>query len=51
MNRTQIYLDEGQVARVDARAAAERMSRSAIIRQSHPGITGLPRQDAAIELA
>jgi predicted transcriptional regulator len=34
MNRTQIYLDEGQTARLDERAAAEGTSRSTVIRRA-----------------
>lgn len=34
MNRTQIYLDERQTARLDERAAAESTSRSVIIRRA-----------------
>jgi predicted transcriptional regulator len=34
MNRTQIYLDEGQTARLDERAAAEGTSRSVVIRRA-----------------
>lgn len=34
MNRTQIYLDEKQTARLDERAAAEGTSRSMVIRQA-----------------
>jgi predicted transcriptional regulator len=34
MNRTQIYLDEEQTARLDRRAAAEGTSRSMVIRQA-----------------
>jgi predicted transcriptional regulator len=34
MNRTQIYLDEAQTARLDERAAAEGTSRSTVIRHA-----------------
>lgn len=34
MNRTQIYLDEEQTARLDERAAAEGTSRSTVIRRA-----------------
>jgi metal-responsive CopG/Arc/MetJ family transcriptional regulator len=34
MNRTQIYLDEEQTARLDRRAAAEGTSRSLVIRRA-----------------
>lgn len=34
MNRTQIYLDDGQTARLDKRAAAEGTSRSMVIRRA-----------------
>lgn len=34
MNRTQIYLDDGQTARLDQRAAAEGTSRSMVIRRA-----------------
>lgn len=34
MHRTQIYLDEEQTARLDARAAAEGASRSTLIRRA-----------------
>lgn len=34
MNRTQIYLDDEQTARLDERAAAEGTSRSGVIRQA-----------------
>ncbi len=34
MNRTQIYLDEAQTARLDERAAAEGTSRSTVIRRA-----------------
>ena len=34
MNRTQIYLDDGQTARLDERAAAEGTSRSMVIRRA-----------------
>jgi len=34
MNRTQIYLDDEQTARLDERAAAEGTSRSMVIRQA-----------------
>jgi predicted transcriptional regulator len=34
MNRTQIYLDDDQTARLDERAAAEGTSRSMVIRQA-----------------
>ncbi len=34
MRRTQIYLDEEQTARLDARAAAEGITRSTVIRRA-----------------
>jgi predicted transcriptional regulator len=34
MNRTQIYLDDSQTARLDERAAAEGTSRSRVIRRA-----------------
>lgn len=34
MNRTQIYLDDGQTVRLDERAAAEGTSRSMVIRRA-----------------
>lgn len=34
MNRTQIYLDQSQTARLDERAAAEGTSRSVVIRRA-----------------
>lgn len=34
MNRTQIYLDEAQTARLDEKAAAEGTSRSTVIRRA-----------------
>ena len=34
MNRTQIYLDDGQTAELDRRAAAEGTSRSMVIRRA-----------------
>ena len=47
MNRTQIYLDEGQTARLDARAAAERTSRSTVIRRAVDVYLEQEDQDAA----
>ncbi|HEX5594087.1 MAG TPA: CopG family transcriptional regulator [Solirubrobacterales bacterium] len=47
MNRTQIYLDEAQTARLDERAAAEGTSRSTVIRRAVDAYLSQEERDAA----
>lgn len=47
MNRTQIYLDEEQTARLDERAAAEGTSRSTVIRRAVDVYLSKEDQEAA----
>lgn len=47
MNRTQIYLDEAQTARLDQRAAAEGTSRSTVIRRAVDVYLAQEERDAA----
>jgi predicted transcriptional regulator len=47
MNRTQIYLDDGQTARLDERAAAEGTSRSMVIRRAVDVYLSQEERDAA----
>jgi len=47
MNRTQIYLDDEQTARLDERAAAEGTSRSMVIRRAVDVYLSQEEQDAA----
>lgn len=47
MNRTQIYLDEAQAARLDERAAAEGTSRSMVIRRAVDAYLAQEDRDAA----
>lgn len=47
MNRTQIYLDESQTARLDERAAAEGTSRSVVIRRAVDDYLARDQRDAA----
>lgn len=47
MNRTQIYLDDDQTARLDERAAAEGTSRSMVIRRAVDVYLSQEEQDAA----
>lgn len=47
MNRTQIYLDDEQTARLDERAAAEGTSRSMVIRRAVDVYLSQEAQDAA----
>lgn len=47
MNRTQIYLDEDQTARLDERAAAEGTSRSMVIRRAVDRYLSEDEQSAA----
>lgn len=47
MNRTQIYLDEAQTARLDRRAAAEGTSRSVVIRRAVDVYLSQEERDAA----
>ncbi|MGB7686210.1 MAG: CopG family transcriptional regulator [Solirubrobacterales bacterium] len=47
MNRTQIYLDENQTARLDRRAAAEGTSRSVVIRRAVDVYLSQEERDAA----
>lgn len=47
MNRTQIYLDEAQTARLDERAAAEGTSRSTVIRRAVDAYLEQEDQDAS----
>lgn len=47
MNRTQIYLDETQTARLDERAAAEGTSRSTVIRRAVDAYLTQDDRDAA----
>jgi predicted transcriptional regulator len=47
MNRTQIYLDEEQTARLDERAAAEGTSRSTLIRRAVDAYLEQEDQDTA----
>lgn len=47
MNRTQIYLDDGQTARLDERAAAEGTSRSTLIRRAVDVYLSQEERDAA----
>lgn len=47
MNRTQIYLDAGQTARLDERAAAEGTSRSMVIRRAVDVYLSEEQRDAA----
>ena len=47
MNRTQIYLDAGQTARLDERAAAEGTSRSMVIRRAVDVYLSQEERDAA----
>lgn len=47
MNRTQIYLDDAQTARLDKRAAAEGTSRSMLIRQAVDVYLSQEERDAA----
>lgn len=46
MNRTQIYLDDSQTARLDERAAAEGTSRSMVIRHAVDAYLLREEQDA-----
>jgi predicted transcriptional regulator len=48
MNRTQIYLDDEQTARLDERAAAEGTSRSVLIRRAVDVYLSREEQDAAV---
>lgn len=48
MNRTQIYLDDEQTARLDERAAAEGTSRSVLIRRAVDVYLSQEEQDAAV---
>lgn len=48
MNRTQIYLNDEQTARLDERAAAEGTSRSMLIRRAVDVYLSREEQDAAI---
>jgi predicted transcriptional regulator len=48
MNRTQIYLDEQQTARLDERAAVEGTSRSMLIRRAVDIYLSREEQDAAV---
>ncbi len=47
MNRTQIYLDDDQTARLDRRAAAEGTSRSMVIRRAVDVYLSREERDAA----
>jgi metal-responsive CopG/Arc/MetJ family transcriptional regulator len=47
MNRTQIYLDESQTARLDQRAAEEGTSRSTVIRRAVDAYLEHEDRDAA----
>ena len=47
MNRTQIYLDDRQTARLDERAAAEGTSRSMVIRRAVDVYLAHEERDAA----
>lgn len=47
MHRTQIYLDEGQAARLDERASAEGTSRSTVIRRAVDAYLAQEDRDAA----
>jgi predicted transcriptional regulator len=47
MNRTQIYLDDSQTARLDERAAAEGTSRSMVIRRAVDVYLAEEERDAA----
>lgn len=47
MNRTQIYLDDSQTARLDERAAAEGTSRSMVIRRAVDVYLSQEERDAA----
>jgi predicted transcriptional regulator len=47
MNRTQIYLDDEQTARIDQRAAAEGTSRSMVIRRAVDVYLSQEERDAA----
>jgi predicted transcriptional regulator len=47
VNRTQIYLDAGQTARLDERAAAEGTSRSMVIRRAVDVYLSKEERDAA----
>jgi predicted transcriptional regulator len=47
MNRTQIYLDDNQTARLDERAAAEGTSRSTVIRRAVDVYLEKEEKDAA----
>ncbi len=47
MNRTQIYLDDGQTARLDQRAAEEGTSRSMVIRRAVDAYLSQEERDAA----
>jgi metal-responsive CopG/Arc/MetJ family transcriptional regulator len=47
VNRTQIYLDETQTARLDERAAAEGTSRSTVIRRAVDAYLSQEERDAA----
>jgi predicted transcriptional regulator len=48
MNRTQIYLDDEQTARLDQRAAAEGTSRSMLIRRAVDLYLSQEEQDAVL---
>lgn len=48
MNRTQIYLDDEQTARLDERAAAEGTSRSMLIRRAVDIYLSQEEQDAVV---
>jgi predicted transcriptional regulator len=48
MNRTQIYLDDEQTARLDQRAAAEGTSRSVLIRRAVDIYLSREEQDAIL---
>lgn len=47
MNRTQIYLDDGQTTRLDRRAAVEGTSRSMLIRRAVDAYLSQEERDAA----
>ena len=47
MNRTQIYLDDGQTSRLDRRAAVEGTSRSMLIRRAVDAYLSQEERDAA----
>ena len=47
MNRTQIYLDDGQTTRLDRRAAVEGTSRSMLIRRAVDAYLSQEERDAS----